>query len=85
MAWEPTLVAALLAGAGLVTALTSRHRLSLLIGTQLLGLAAVRALVAAGQRDLAVLSLVFALLIALIALRLSQDSASAEQPPEPPP
>ncbi|MBT3345760.1 MAG: hypothetical protein HOH74_12450 [Gemmatimonadetes bacterium] len=85
MAWESTIVVALLAGLGLVSILASRHRLSLLVGSQLLSLAAVRALAAAGQRELAMLSLVFAVIILLIALRLGQDAEAAEQPPEPPP
>ena len=85
IAIEPILGVAILLGAGLVTALCSRHRLSLFVGVQLMTLAAVRALAMAGQRDLSVLAIVFGLLMGLAALRLGQDAASAEQPPEPPP
>jgi multisubunit Na+/H+ antiporter MnhC subunit len=85
LAAEPIVGVAVLLGAGLVTLLASRHRLSLLIGTQLLTLGAVRALAAAGQADLGVLALVFGLLISLVALRLAQDVTSTEQSVEPPP
>lgn len=84
-ALEPILGVAILLGTGLVTALCSRHRLSQLVGVQLMTLAAVRALAMTGQRDLGVLAIVFGLLMGLAALRLGQASASAEQPPEPPP
>ncbi len=85
MVWEPALVVAWLAGLGLVSLLVSRHRMSLLVGSQLLSLAALRALAVAGQRELALLSLVFGIIILLLALRLGQDAEAAEQTPEPPP
>ncbi|MBT5058895.1 MAG: hypothetical protein HOM68_20295 [Gemmatimonadetes bacterium] len=82
---EPILGVAILLGTGLVTALCSRHRLSLFVGVQLMTFAAARALAMMGQRDLGVLAIVFGLLVGLAALRLGQEAAAAAQPPEPPP